>query len=87
MTYQSNAYFGFSIYVSTDTGKTFTKTATLGNSRAVNQIRVHPTVAGDVWATTDSGLFHSLDYGKTFAQISSGVVTAGWSFGKFIPHL
>jgi len=71
---------GGSIYVSTDIGKTFTKTATLGSSTAVNQIRVHPTVAGDVWATTDSGLFHSLNYGKTFTQVSSGVVTAGYSF-------
>lgn len=66
-------------YVSTNGGVTFAKTLMLGNSTAVNQIRVHPTVAGDVWATTDAGLFHSLDYGKTFSKIGSGV-TAGYGF-------
>ncbi|KAF8854623.1 putative endoglucanase [Acephala macrosclerotiorum] len=68
-----------SFYVSTDTGVTFTKTATLGSSTAVNQIRVHPTLAGDVWASTDTGLFHSTNYGLSFTQIASGC-TAGYSF-------
>lgn len=68
-----------SFYVSSDIGATFTKTVALGSSTAVNQIRVHPTVAGDVWASTDVGLFHSVDFGSTFSQVSSGV-TAGWSF-------
>lgn len=70
-----------SIYTSTDLGVTFAKTVSLGSSTTVNQIRVNPTVAGDVWATTDTGLFHSLDYGATFAKISGGV-TAGYGFGK-----
>ena len=69
-----------SFYISTDTGVTFTKTVTLGSSTAVNQIRVHPTVAGDVWVSTDVGLLHSTNYGSTFTQISSGVI-AGYSFG------
>ncbi|TVY24122.1 Xyloglucanase [Lachnellula hyalina] len=70
-----------SIYVSTDTAKTFAKTVALGSSTAVNQIRVNPTVAGDVWASTDTGLFHSLDYGKTFTQISTSTgPTVGYSF-------
>jgi xyloglucan-specific exo-beta-1,4-glucanase len=68
-----------SFYLSTDTGVTFTKTATLGSSTVVNQIRVHPTLAGDIWASTDVGLFHSTNYGSTFTQISSGV-SAGYSF-------
>jgi xyloglucan-specific exo-beta-1,4-glucanase len=68
-----------SFYVSTDTGVTFSVTGTLGSSTVVNTVRVHPTVAGDVWASTDVGLFHSTNYGKTFTQISSGV-TAGYSF-------
>ncbi|TVY47674.1 Xyloglucanase [Lachnellula occidentalis] len=71
----------FSIYVSTDIGKTFAKTVALGSSTAVNQIRVNPTVAGDVWASADTGLFHSLNYGKTFTQISTSTgPTAGYSF-------
>lgn len=38
---------------------------------------MHPTLAGDVWVTTDKGLFHSVDTGKTFTQISG--VTQGWA--------
>jgi xyloglucan-specific exo-beta-1,4-glucanase len=80
---RNNTYFyggsAGSFYVSSDTGSTFTKTVALGSSTAVNQIRVHPTVAGDVWATTDVGLFHSTNFGQTFTQISGP--TEGWSFG------
>lgn len=72
-----------SIYVSSNGGTTFSKTAALGSSTAVNQIRVHPAVAGDIWATTDTGLFHSVDFGKTFSQ-SAGGVTTGYGFGKFV---
>ncbi|RAH45293.1 putative endoglucanase [Aspergillus brunneoviolaceus CBS 621.78] len=68
------------IYVSKNTATSFTKTVTLGSSTTVNAIRAHPSVAGDVWASTDKGLWHSTDYGSTFTQIGSGV-TAGWSFG------
>lgn len=75
-----------SIYVSSDTGVSFTKIAILGSSTAINQIRVHPTIAGDIWASTDVGLFHSIDFGRTFTQITSGV-TAGYSFGTLLPPL
>jgi xyloglucan-specific exo-beta-1,4-glucanase len=69
-----------SFYVSTNGATSFTKTASLGSSTAVNAIRAHPSIAGDVWATTDTGLWHSTDYGKTFTKIGGGC-TAGWSFG------
>lgn len=76
----------YSFYLSTDTGVTFAKTVALGSSTSVNTIRVHPTVAGDIWATTDTGLFHSTNYGKTFTQIGSGV-TVGYNFGTLFPLL
>ncbi|GFF75096.1 endoglucanase, putative [Aspergillus lentulus] len=69
-----------SFYVSTNGATSFTKTASLGSSTAVNAIRAHPSIAGDVWATTDTGLWHSTDYGKTFTKVGGGC-TAGWSFG------
>jgi len=68
-----------SFYVSTNIGVSFTETVALGASTTVNKIRVHPFVAGDVWASTDVGLFHSINYGSTFTQIGSGC-TAGYSF-------
>lgn len=72
-----------SIYVSSDIGVTFAKTVALGSSTVVNKIRVHPTVAGELWASTDVGLFHSVNYGATFTQIGSGVTT-GYDFGKLL---
>ncbi|KAL5357701.1 Avicelase III [Aspergillus floccosus] len=69
-----------SFYVSTDTGATFKKTVSLGSSSSVNAIRAHPSVAGDVWASTDKGLWHSTNYGSSFTQVGSGCTT-GWSFG------
>lgn len=69
-----------SIYTSTNGGVSFTKTVSLGSSSAVNAIRAHPSIAGDVWASTDTGLWHSTNSGSSFTQIGSGC-TAGWSFG------
>jgi xyloglucan-specific exo-beta-1,4-glucanase len=69
-----------SFYASTDIGSSFLKTASLGSSKTVSQIRVHPLVAGDVWVTTDTGLYHSLNYGQAFSKISTGL-TAGYGFG------
>lgn len=69
-----------SFYVSTNGGVSFTKTASLGSSSAVNAIRAHPSIAGDVWASTDTGLWHSTNSGASFTQVGSGC-TAGWSFG------
>ncbi|PWY85483.1 xyloglucanase [Aspergillus eucalypticola CBS 122712] len=80
----NNSYFygasGSSFYLSSDTAETFTVTATLGSSTTANAIRAHPSLAGDVWVSTDTGLFHSTNYGKSFTQIGSGC-TEGWSFG------
>ncbi|PWY96660.1 xyloglucanase [Aspergillus sclerotioniger CBS 115572] len=80
----NNTFFyaasGSSFYLSSDTAATFTKTTTLGSSTTVNALRAHPSTAGDIWASTDVGLFHSTDFGKSFTQIGSGC-TEGWSFG------
>lgn len=69
-----------SFYLSTNGGVSFTETASLGSSTVVNAIRAHPSIAGDVWASTDTGLWHSTNSGSSFSQIGSGC-TAGWSFG------
>jgi len=77
----STVFYGGSsgtFYVSKDTGKTFVSTTKLGSSTTVNKVVVNPTVAGDVWVSTDKGLFHSTTYGTSFSQITGP--TEGWSF-------
>ncbi|KAI9687184.1 MAG: hypothetical protein M1820_010510 [Bogoriella megaspora] len=69
---------GGTFYVSKDTGKTFASVGKLGTSNGVNKIVANPSVAGDVWASTDQGLFHSTNYGASFAKIAGP--TQGWAF-------
>lgn len=61
---------GGKFYLSTDGGHTFTATATLGTSSSSNTVIVNPGVIGDVWVSTDKGLFHSTNNGTTFTAIS-----------------
>ncbi|KAI1204081.1 glycoside hydrolase family 74 protein [Annulohypoxylon truncatum] len=60
-----------SFYVSTDAGALFSKAGSLGSATAVRDIAAHPTKAGEVWVSTDVGVFHSTDYGSSFTQPST----------------
>lgn len=74
---RSNAYIygasGGSFYVSKDTGATFAKAGTLGAATSVRDIAAHPTTAGEVWVSTDIGIFRSTDSGATFTQATSEI--------------
>ena len=60
---------GSKFYLSTTIGKTFTAVGTLGSSTSPVKIAVHPNITGDVWVSTDKGLFHSPNSGTTFTTI------------------
>ncbi|KAG8937669.1 hypothetical protein FRC03_007940 [Tulasnella sp. 419] len=72
-------------YVSTDFGVTFTAKGTFGGSTSSNDIVVHPTVTGDIWVSTDKGLFHTTDTGVTFSAISG--FTQAWSISVGAPKV
>ncbi|KAI1856026.1 hypothetical protein JX265_011923 [Neoarthrinium moseri] len=60
-------------YVSTNTGSTFSAAGKLGSATAIRDIVVLPTTAGDVWVSTDVGVFHSTNYGASFTQTSTSL--------------
>lgn len=65
---------GSKFYVSKDAGASFGAAAgdkLFGEAKAVRDIAAHPAKAGDVWVSTDAGVFHSADYGATFAPTAA----------------
>ncbi|OCH96472.1 Oligoxyloglucan reducing end-specific cellobiohydrolase [Obba rivulosa] len=74
---------GSDFYVSVDGGKTFSIEGSLAESTSPVKIIVHPNVTGDVWVSTDQGLFHSTNTGSTFTAISG--VTEAWAIALGAP--
>ncbi|KAJ7130085.1 hypothetical protein C8R43DRAFT_957273 [Mycena crocata] len=74
---------GNSFYLSTDGAKTFTAKGTLGGSASPVKVVVNPKVTGDVWVSTDKGLFHSTNSGTTFTAISG--ITSAWAIALGAP--
>ncbi|KAJ3564253.1 hypothetical protein NP233_g8414 [Leucocoprinus birnbaumii] len=70
-----------SFYVSGDNGKTFSVKGSLGSSTSPFDIAVNPNVSGDVWVSTDKGLFHSTNNGTSFTAISGFSQAWGLALG------
>ncbi|EAA29333.1 carbohydrate-binding module family 1 protein [Neurospora crassa] len=69
-------------YRSTDTGATFTAVSdALGSAKAVRDIVAHPTVAGELYVSTDAGIFRSTDFGVSFTKLSGLTNTQSVSLG------
>ena len=67
------AGYGSTFYVSSDTGATFQKAGALTGATQLNYIVVHPAIAGQVYVSTDVGIFKSTNYGASFSQITAAV--------------
>ncbi|ESK83724.1 glycoside hydrolase family 74 protein [Moniliophthora roreri MCA 2997] len=75
---------GGSFYLSTDGGSTFTEASgSLGNSQTPVEIAVNPGKTGDIWVSTNAGIFHSMDSGKRFTALQG--VSQAWSIALGAP--
>ncbi|KAI1268130.1 carbohydrate-binding module family 1 protein [Xylariaceae sp. FL1019] len=74
---QNNTVFyggsGSTFYVSKDTGSSFAAGGALTGAATVNAIAAHPTTAGEVWVSTDAGIFRSTNYGASFTLTSTAL--------------
>ncbi|KAM0546475.1 hypothetical protein ACHAPJ_010833 [Fusarium lateritium] len=72
---RDNAYFyaasGSKFYVSKNSASSFAEGGSLGSAKEVKDIAAHPAKAGDVWVSTDVGVFHSTDSGSTFTKVAT----------------
>lgn len=66
-----------------DGGLTFTSPGTLGASTAPFKVVVNPNVTGDVWVSTDAGLFHTTNSGTTSTAISG--ISEAWAIALGAP--
>ncbi|GKU15748.1 unnamed protein product, partial [Fusarium langsethiae] len=64
---------GSTFYVSNNTASTFSKAGSLDSAQSIRDIAAHPTKAGEVWVSTDVGIFRSTNFGESFAKTSSSL--------------
>ncbi|TGJ79506.1 hypothetical protein E0Z10_g9258 [Xylaria hypoxylon] len=72
----STAFYGghaATFYVSKNTGSTFAAAGALTGATSVRAIVAHPKAAGEVWVSTDVGIFRSTNYGTSFAKVSTAL--------------
>ncbi|TDZ53040.1 Xyloglucanase [Colletotrichum trifolii] len=85
-----------SFYISTDAAATFAQStgSSFLNATEIRHITVHPTQAGELWVSTNAGIFHSTTYGRTFAPLPASPTNvhaisvgkgegAGWNLYAF----
>ena len=68
---------GAQFFRSVDGGNNFEQVQTLGSATSASQIAASPFTAGEFFVSTDHGIWHSTDYGKTVSGLASA--TQAWS--------
>ncbi|KAK7408431.1 Xyloglucanase [Neonectria punicea] len=84
---RENKYFyagsGGTFYVSSNTASSFSQGGALSGASSVRDIEAHPTKAGELYVSTDVGIFHSTNYGSSFTKVSTALTdTHRISLGK-----
>ncbi|CAG7557375.1 unnamed protein product [Fusarium equiseti] len=64
---------GSTFYVSNNTASTFSKAGSLDSAKSIRDIAAHPTKAGEVYVSTDAGIFRSTNFAETFTKVGSSL--------------
>ncbi|KAI0695397.1 hypothetical protein BC835DRAFT_1406238 [Cytidiella melzeri] len=75
---------GSKFYLSSNGAQSFTVVGSLQSSTSPAKIVVNPNITGDVWVSTDKGLFHSTDSGISFTPVSG--ITQAWAIALGAPE-
>jgi xyloglucan-specific exo-beta-1,4-glucanase len=74
---QNDNYFyaGYTstFYVSSNNGETFASGGSLSGATQINYVNVHPTIAGQVYVSTDAGIYLSTNFGSSFTLLTSAL--------------
>lgn len=77
---------GDKLYMSLDSGATFSPVAAAGLPEGVTSLLAEFGHEGDLWATAgDHGLYHSTDGGASFSALATVATADGIGFGKAAP--
>lgn len=74
---------GATFYLSVDGGKTFAAKGSLGSSTTANKVVVNVNVTGDIWVSTDKGIFHTTNSGTSFSAVTGP--TQAWAIALGAP--
>ena len=74
---QNDNYFygGYAstFYVSSNNGQTFAAGGTLSGATQINDVIVHPKIAGQVYVSTNAGIYLSTNFGSSFTLLTSAL--------------
>jgi xyloglucan-specific exo-beta-1,4-glucanase len=65
------AGYASTFYVSSNNGQSFVAGGSLSGVSQINYVIVHPTVAGQVYTSTNAGIYISTNFGSSFTLLTS----------------
>lgn len=65
------AAYSSTFYVSSNNGQTFASGGSISGASQINYVIVHPTVAGQIYVSTNAGIYISTNFGSSFTLLSS----------------
>ncbi|KAH8594573.1 hypothetical protein B0O99DRAFT_513709 [Bisporella sp. PMI_857] len=74
---QNSNYFyagsSSNFYISSDNGQSFFSGGSLSGASRINYIAAHPTTAGQVYVSTNAGIYMSTNFGRSFTALTTAL--------------